>query len=128
MMMMTDDDGRVTPYIVGCLIANGISPMGCATCGFVVMLKVTRELVFLKDSWCLDIEGMMGEVHWFDKLDEARNISMFLHGSDVRHVVVKRHSAARKSTPLLKELQHTLTNLYLEDYGGTQGMIGYIHY
>ena len=123
-----DDNGRVVSYIVGRSIANARSPTGRATRGFVAMSKDTGRLVFLKDSWRLDIEGMMGEAHWFGKLDGARNISAFLHGSDVRCVVVRRRGAARPSSPPTTPFQHTLTNLYSEDYGGIQSMMGYIHY
>ena len=124
-----DEDGRVVSYIVGRSIANARSPTGRATRGFVSMSKDTGKLVFLKDSWRPDIEGMMGEAHWFGKLDGARNISAFLHGSDVRCVVVKTRGTARSSSPPgTNPFQRTLTDLYSEDYGGVQSMMGYIHY
>ena len=123
-----DEDGRVVSYVVGRSIANARSPTGRATRGFVAMSKDTGRLVFLKDSWRPDIQGMMGEAHWFGKLEGARNISAFLHGSDVRCVVVKRRGGVKSSGPPINSFQHTLTNLHSEDYGGIQRMMGYIHY
>jgi len=122
-----DADERVVSYIVGRSIANAKSPTGRATRGFVAMSKDTGKLVFLKDSWRPDIEGMMGEAHWFGKLKGARNISAFLQGSDVRCMAVKRRSDKTMGPPT-NPFQHTLTNLYSDDYRGMQGMMGYIHY
>ena len=123
-----DEDGQTVSYIVGRSIANARSPTGRATRGFVAMSKDTGKLVFLKDSWRPDILGMMGEAHWFGKLEGARNISAFLHGSDVRSVVVRRRGAATTPGHPENPLQHTLTDSYSEDYGGVQRMMGYIHY
>ena len=124
-----DDKGeRVVSYIVGRSIANARSPTGRATRGFVAMSKDTGKLVFLKDSWRPDILGMMGEAHWFNKLKGARNISAFLHGSDVGCVVVRRRGVVRTPSPPTNPFQHTLTNLYSDDFCGTQKMVGYIHY
>ena len=122
-----DKDQRVTSYIVGRSIANAKSPIGRATRGFVAMTKDTGELVFLKDSWRPNIEGMRGEAHWFGRLDGARNISAFLHGSDVRCVVVRR-GAAQTSDLAANLFQSTLTDLRSKDYNGPQKMMGYIHY
>ena len=121
-------DGQVVSYIVGRPIANAGFPTGRATRGFVAMSNDTGKLVFLKDSWRLDIEGMMGEAHWFEKVKGARNISAFLQGSDVRCVAVKRRYVLRKPGPPTNPPQRTLTNLHSEDYGGIWGMTGYIHY
>ena len=120
-------DGLVQSYIVGRSIANAKSPTGRATRCFVAWSIGAKKLVFLKDSWRPDIEGMKGEAHWFGKLEGARNISAFLHGSDVRarRVVVGRRG---RSGPPANPFHHTLTNLYSADYGGPQRMIGYIHY
>jgi len=119
---------RVVSYIVGRSIANAGSPTGRATRGFVAMSKDTSKLVFLKDSWRPDIPGMMGEAHWFEKLEGAKNISAFLHGSDVRCVVVRRRRAARTPGPPTSPSQRTLTDLHSDDFGGVQKMVGYIHY
>jgi len=124
----TKEDGRAVSYIVGRSIAHARSPIGRATRGFVAMSKDTGKLVFLKDSWRPDILGMMGEGHWFGKLEGARNISAFLHGSDVRSVVVRRRGVAMMPRHLKNPLQRTLTDSYSEDYGGIQRMVGYIHY
>ncbi|KAF9645016.1 hypothetical protein BDM02DRAFT_3131389 [Thelephora ganbajun] len=86
------------------------------------------EVGFLKDGWRPDIPGMMGEGHLFGKLEGARNISAFLHGSDVRRVAVRRRDAVRAPGPPTNPLQRTLSDLYSEDYGGPQRMVGYIHY
>jgi len=123
-----DEDERVVSYVVGRSIENARSPTGRATRGFVAMSKDTGRLVFLKDSWRPDISGMMGEAHWFGKLEGARNISAFLHGSDVRCVAVRRRGATGISGPPTNPYQHTLTNLYSDEYGGVRKMVGYIHY
>ena len=122
------EDERVASYIVGRSIANARSPTGRATRGFVAMSKDTGKLVFLKDSWRPNVLGMMGEAHWFEKLEGVRNISAFLHGSDVKCVAVRRRGAARKPGPPVNPFQHTLTDLYSDDFCGMQKMVGYIHY
>ena len=119
---------RVVPYIVGRSIANARSPTGRATRSFVAMSKDTGKLVFLKDSWRPDIRGMFGEAHWFEKLEGARNISAFLHGSDVRSVVVRRCGAARTPGAPTSRLQYTLTDWYSDDFCGMQQMMGYTHH
>jgi hypothetical protein len=123
-----DEDGRVVSYIVGRSIANAKSPTGRATRCFVAMSMETGKLVFLKDSWRPDVEGMKGEAHWFGRLREARGISAFLYGSDVRCVAVRR-VAAGTSGPPTNPFHRTLTNLYSNDFDGPQRMMmGYIHY
>ena len=124
----TGDDGTGKPesYIVGRSIANAESPTGRATRCFVAWSIGAKKLVFLKDSWRPDIVGMKGEAHWFGRLEGARNISAFLHGSDVHASRVV--TMARKAGPPTNRFQHTLTNLYSEDYGGPHMMMGYIHY
>jgi hypothetical protein len=67
-----DEDGRMVSYIVGRSIANAKSLTGRATRCFVAMSMETGKLVFLKDSWRLDVEGMKGEAHWFGRLREAK--------------------------------------------------------
>ena len=122
----SDGSGDPASYIVGRSIANARSPTGRATRCFVAMSGETKELVFLKDSWRPDIPGMKGEAHWFGRLKGARNISAFLHGSDVRaRRVATTTGTAGTPTDIF---QHTLTNLHSEDYGGPQMMMGYIHY
>lgn len=121
-------DERVVSYIVGRPIANARSPIGRATRGFVAMSKDTGKLVFLKDSWRPDIPGMMGEAHWFEKLEGARNISAFLHGSDVRCVVVRKRWAKWILGPPTSLPQRTTTDLYSDDLGKVRRMVGYIHH
>lgn len=123
-----DNEDVVVSYIVGRPITNAGSPIGRATRGFVAMSKDTGRLVFLKDSWRPDIEGVIGEAHWFRKLKGTRNVSAFLQGSDVGCVAVKRRGAPRGTGPPTSALQCTLTDLYSEDYSGIQGMGGYVHY
>jgi len=118
-----DGDGRVVSYIVGRSIAHARSPTGRATRGFVAMSKETGNLVFLKDSWRPNIEGMMGEAYWFGKLKGARNISAFVQGGDVRSVVETRGELKTSRIP-----QKTLTNSYSEDHNGLRKMVGYTHY
>ena len=124
---------EVEQYIVGRPIAGAKSPTGRATRGFVAMSKKDKKLVFLKDSWRPDIPGMMGEAHWFERLEGARNICAFQHGSDVGRVVVKRYGAKKgkkgkkpkKSNPpqVQVSFQRTLSNVHSK-----KEMIGYIHY
>ena len=122
------EDPQVVSYVVGRPIAIARSPTGRATRGFVALSMFTGKLVFLKDSWRPNIEGMMGEAHWFERLEGAKNISKFLHGSDVRCALVKRRRATRSQRALGTELQQTLTDLYSMDYGWAREMVGYTHY
>jgi hypothetical protein len=123
-----DRDGRVVSYVVGRSIANMRSPFGRGTRCFVAISQDTGKLVFLKDSWRLDVEGTKGEAHLFGKLHGAKNVSTFLHGSDIRCVAVRR-VAVGASGPPTNPSQHTLTNLYSNDFDGPQRMMmGYIHY
>ena len=122
------EDGQAVSYIVGRPIASAKLPTGRATRGFVAMSKDTNKLVFLKDSWRLDVEEVMGETHWFGKLKGARNIFAFLHGSDVGRVVAERRDVAGTEGPPTNSLQRTVTNLYSGNRDGPQWMMGYIHY
>ena len=117
------EDKQVESYIIGRSIANAGSPTGRATRGFVAMSKKSGNLVFLKDSWRPDIPGMMGEGHWFRRLRGAKNISAFVHGSDVRCVELKLPGAKGSD-----QFQCTLTNVHSKKYGGPETMMGYIHY
>ena len=121
-----EDDGRIISYILGRPIENARLPTGRSTRCFVAMSKDTEDLVFLKDSWRLDIPDLMGETHWFGRLDGARNVCVFLHGSDVRSgsVVTGGRGTAVASEPV----QRTLANLYSEGYGRHRRIRGYIHY
>ena len=121
-------DEQVVSYIVGRPIANARSPIGRATRGFVAMSKDTGKLVFLKDSWRPDIPGMMGEAHWFKKLEGARNISALLHGSDVRCMVVRKRWPRLTLDPPTSPSQRTLTDSYSDDFGEVRKLVGYIHY
>ena len=47
-------------------------------------------MVFLKDSWRPDVVGIKSESHWCRLLEGVRNIAAFLHGSDVRGVILRR--------------------------------------
>ena len=124
-----DRDGEVVSYIIGRSIASAKSPTGRATRCFVAMSKDTGSLVFLKDSWRPNIDGMMGEAYWFRKAEGARNISSFLRGSDVPGVVVEKRTGSKNSCPVVPgSLQRTLTDLYSGKYDGLPGMVGYIHY
>ena len=70
---------------------------------------------------------MKGEGQWFEKLKGARNVSAFLHGSDVRCVVVRGHGGAEARDSNPKPMQRTFTDVYSE-LRGIQEMVGYIHY
>ena len=115
------EDEQVESYVVGRPIAIAGSPTGRATRGFVAMSR-TGELVFLKDSWRPDIPGMMGEGHWFKRLEKSRNICALVHGSEVKCVVAEPSST--KSDPF----QRTVTNVHAKHYKEHATMIGYIHY
>ena len=117
---------RVVSYIVGRPMANTKSPTGRATRCFVAMSKDTGNLVFFKDTWRPNIEGVKGEAHWFGRARGVRNISAFLHGSEVRCVAVRR-GAAETSDPPTNPVQRTLTDPHSGDYNGPQRMMGYIH-
>ena len=119
---------RMVSYVVGRSTANVDSPMGRATRGFVAMSKESGKLVFLKDSWRIDIPGTKGEWDHFKKAEGVRNISAFLHGSDIKYTVVRRRRLVWPWGSCTKVSQHTLTNLYSNEFGQEWDMAGYIHY
>ena len=124
-----DGEGeRAVSYIVGRSIERARSPTGRATRGFVALSMDTKELVFLKDSWRPDLPGMKGEGRWFQKLEGARNVSVFLHGSDVRYVEVRRCGNVGPQDSNSDLIQRTFTDAHAEEFLGVKEMIGYIHY
>ena len=116
-------DGKKTRYyIVGRPTMVVKSPTGRATRGFVAMCMETKRLVFLKDSWRPDVEGIKAEDYWHGILraERAKHIGAFSHGSDVY--------GTKKLIRCHDKKQRTLSNLYAEEYGGSETMMGYIHY
>jgi len=119
-------DGKVRKdYIVGRPTSVLKSPTGRATRGFVAMSVKTKELVFLKDSWRPDVEGIQPEDHWYRLLRKGKrgggkNIGAFSHGSDVY--------ATRKLVKCPDKKQRTITHLYAVDHGRLEVMTGYIHH
>ena len=116
-------DGKKSKYyIIGRPTMVVKSPIGRATRGFVAMCMETTRLVFLKDSWRPDIEGIEAEDHWYGVLrtKRAKHIGAFSHGSDVYGTknFIRCHD----------KKQRTLSNLYAEEYGGSERMMGYVHY
>ena len=120
-----DGHGRTVSYIVGRSTGGAGSPTGRTTRGFVALSKDTNKLVFLKDSWRADIDGMMGEAHWFERLKGVRNLSAFLQGLEVGHVVVKRQNTSGTKNPPPDSLQRMVTNLYSERYSEFRELMGY---
>ena len=112
------DTGKQASYIVGRSSVAATSPTGRATRGFVAMDTKTKKLVFLKDSWRLDIDGVESEDHWYERLKGGRNLAAFLHGSDVGYP--KKEGKVH--------LQYTIAQNFSEKYCNIQGMMGYIHY
>lgn len=103
-------------YIVGRSSVAAKSPTGRATRGFVAMDAESKKLVFLKDSWRLNMDGVKSEGRWYKKLKEGRNIAAFLHGSDVGHPKNRRR------------LQRTITQNFSKRFRNIRGMMGYVHY
>ena len=119
---------RTVSYIVGRSIERARSPTGRVTRGFVAMSMDTKKLVFLKDSWRPNLPGMKGEGQWFERLKGARNVSAFLHGSDVRCVVVRERGRVGAPGSGSSLIQHTLTDVHSEGFRGMKDMMGYIHH
>jgi len=111
-------------YIVGRPTSVLKAPTGRATRGFVAMSVKTKQLVFLKDSWRPDVEGIQPEDHWYQLLQEKRgsvkNIGAYSHGSDVY--------ATRKFVRCPDKKQRTITRLYAAEHGRLEAMMGYVHY
>ena len=118
--------GTQTSYIVGRSSVTPASPIGRCTRGFVAVEMKTRRLVFLKDSWRPDISGVRPEPHWYKRLQGARNIAAFSHGSDIG-VVVRRRVVATGGTKPSVQLQRTLTQNYAKKYCQIADMTGYVH-
>ena len=119
-------DGEDTRnYIVGRSISDPKDATGRATRGFVAMSVETKKLVFLKDSWRIDVEDIRPEGHWYQVLLKKRRrgakyIGAYSHGSDVY--------ATKKFVRCQDEKQRTITHLYAKDHGRVEAMMGYIHY
>jgi len=132
-----DGAGEQASYIVGRSSVTAKSPTGRATRGFVAMDAKTKKLVFLKDSWRLDMKEVKSEDHWYKRLKGGEYIAAFSHGADVGCVKDVRNvgqggkvkkggnvgNAGGKVRP-----QRTITQNYSEKYGTLQRMMGYIHY
>ena len=111
------DTGEERSYIVGRSSVATKSPTGRATHGFVAMDTKTKKLVFLKDSWRLNLDEVKSEGHWYERLDGARNIAAFSYRSDV--VTYTKQG---------KKPQRTITQEYSKSYCNIDCMMGYIHY
>jgi len=120
-------DGKTRKYyIVGRPTSVLKAPTGRATRGFVAMSVKTKKLVFLKDSWRPDVEGIQPEDHWYRLLRKAKsagcvdNIGAYSHGSDVY--------ATRKFVRCSDKKQRTITHLYAVEHGRLEAMMGYVHH
>ena len=112
-------------YIVGRPTCVLKAPTGRATRGFVAMSVKTKKLVFLKDSWRPDIDGIKPEDHWYRLLRSKKrgcmkNIGAYSHGSDVY--------ATRGFVKCSDKRQRTITHLYAVGLGGVGAMLGYVHH
>ena len=121
------EDGRMVSYIVGRQAEIRGHPTGRGTRGFVALSTDTNKLVFLKDSWRIDSEEMAEEAEMFRRLKGARNISAFLHGSDVGRVVAERHDVVETESPPPDSFQCTL-NAWFSELHGFESLMGYVHY
>jgi len=112
-------------YIVGRPTSVLKAPTGRATRGFVAMSVKTKKLVFLKDSWRPDVEGIQPEDHWYRLLQNGRRsscvtIGAYSHGSDVY--------ATRRFVRCPDKKQRTITHLYAVEHGRLEAMMGYVHH
>ncbi|KAF9644698.1 hypothetical protein BDM02DRAFT_3149965, partial [Thelephora ganbajun] len=118
------DDKVRRDYIVGRPTSVLKAPTGRATRGFVAMSVKTKKLVFLKDSWRPDVDGIQAEDHWYQLLRRKRggmkHIGAYSHGSDVY--------ATRKFDRCPDRKQRTITHLYAKEHGRVEAMMGYIHH
>ena len=110
--------GQRKSYIVGHSLMVPESPTGRATRGFVAMDAKTRKLVFLKDTWRPNVDGVKSEDRWYKRVKGGRNIAPLLHGSDVGYA--KKRGKVR--------LQRTITQNYPKRFCSIQKITGYIHY
>jgi hypothetical protein len=115
-------------YIVGRPTSVLKAPTGRATRGFAAMSMETKELVFLKDSWRPDVEGIQPEDSWYQMLlnkdlkehEGMKYIGAYSHGSDVY--------ATKNFIRCEDKKQRTITHLYAKDHGRVEAMMGYIHH
>jgi len=111
-------------YIVDHSTSVSKTLTGWATRGFVAMVVEMKKLVFLKDSWQPDIEGIQPEDYWYQVLQEKakgrKTIGTYSHGSDVHATQTFDRCPDNK--------QRTITHLYVEAYGQPKAMVGYIHH
>jgi len=116
------DGKKIKHYIVGRPTSVVKSPTGRATRGFVAMSVETKRLVFLKDSWRPDVDGVKAEGYWYGVLRQrrAKHIGAFSHGSDVY--------GTKNFIRCKDKKQRTLTHLYAREHGGLDTVMGYIHY
>ena len=122
--------GKRASYIVGRSSVTAKTPTGRATCCFVAMDAETKGLVFLKDSWRLNMAGMKSEGHWYKRLKGGEYIAAFSHGSDVGRI--KKGGGVGKGGNVKKgekvRPQRTVTQNYLKRCCNSHRMMGYTHY
>ena len=112
-------------YIVGRPTSVLRSPTGRSTRGFVAMSVKTGKLVFLKDSWRPNVNGIEAEDHWYKLLQKkegegVEQIGAYSHGSDVY--------ATRQFVRCPDKKQRSITHLYAKEYGRMDAMMGYVHH
>ena len=111
-------------YIVGRSSVSAKSPTGRATRGYVAMNAKTKKLVFLKDSWRLDMTEVKPEGHWYKRLEGGEYIAAFAHGSDVG--CIKQGGKVKKGGKVRP--QCTITQHHSKTWGRLERMMGYIHH
>jgi len=72
-------------YVVGKALDYDLGVVGRCTRGFIALDLDTKECVFLKDMWRLDVPGIKPEHVWYERLATAEvpHLVKFKHGSDV---------------------------------------------
>jgi len=95
-MVPDRDDPKVeTPFIISFPPKyTARSPFGRATRPMLAFSMETREVVFLKDYWRADVDGMMKEGKIYALLESkgVPNIAPFGKGNDVRHHATLTHT------------------------------------
>jgi hypothetical protein len=96
----SSEDDSVAYYIGNKPCFNGnASPTGRATRTFTVYDVQTKQCVFLKDTWRIDLPGLEKEGSIYECLHDAGvcNIAPFVRGEDIPHHHTRTHEFVSKS-------------------------------
>ena len=133
-----DAGDEVSDYIVGKALDYNLGVVGRCTRGYLALDRSTNQLVFLKDMWRPDVQGVEPEHIWYEKLTAADvpHLVKVKHGSDIVQStstsVLNYHGTVPlkpTGTTSRQGAQRGLTHRLVELLGSRESKLrGYVHY